>query len=80
MLLQAFLSLRPAKYQPQITDRKDNLLKMYLLLKMVMFRGASVFLPVFLVRSMLQDLEARIADEDENTNVHEAAKQSHNRC
>lgn len=27
----------------------------------------------------LQDLEARIADEDENTNVHEAAKQSHNR-
>ena len=29
---------------------------------------------------MLQDLEARIADEDENTNVHEAAKQSHNRC
>ncbi len=29
---------------------------------------------------MLQDLEERIADEDENTNVHEAAKQSHNRC
>ena len=87
MLLQAFLSLRPAKYQPQITDRKETTFwrcisckEWWCSIVMLVFGGASVFLSDFLVRSILQDLEARIADEDENTNVHEAAKQSHNRC